>query len=474
MLAALPLFPALPLEVSAEPVLGSGTENDPYILLNAADWVAFAADVNAGVNTNKHYKLADTFDNAASPVTDTVGTQSHPFTGTFDGNGRTLTVAIDSNDSYTAPFRYIDNATIKDLTVAGSVNGYVYASGLAGDVDANSTIQNCTVETVVSAFMNLGGVIGQAHNGTLCIRNTVFTGTLAANADSKRAAGLAPWCYSETLDIDGFLYAGKCDTSLVKAFHPLTINKSDDSVDAVLQNVYYFAPPKISSSYNVTEGGTRMYSPDEYIIRPLRNVLGFVCGDESDCAAIDLPSEFNYTGEVIDIDSYVPHLPDGTELEKNVDYIVSVTPSTVLEAGEYTVTYAGIGAYCGTQSLRFFVIKGTAALTSGDTVWKDGYTYVVNRNVSISDRISVEGNVHLYLCAGKTLTASMGIDVPEGSSLTIDADDNTGKLTAKMNKDTSNKSAIGSHGTKNCGNITINGGTVTAVGAKKKRCDRLL
>lgn len=45
------------------------------------------------------------------------GTASKPYTGTFDGQGHTLTINYETRDEdCTAPFRYTKDATIKDLT----------------------------------------------------------------------------------------------------------------------------------------------------------------------------------------------------------------------------------------------------------------------------------------------------------------------------------------------------------------------
>lgn len=49
-------------------------------------------------------------------------TASKPYSGTFDGQGHTLTINYETRDEdYTAPFRYTKEATIKDLTVEGKI-----------------------------------------------------------------------------------------------------------------------------------------------------------------------------------------------------------------------------------------------------------------------------------------------------------------------------------------------------------------
>ena len=65
-----------------------------------------------------------------------VRTSSRPFTGTFDGNAKTLTVDINSNEEGAAPFHYIDGASIESLYVYGTVTSSAnYAAGLVASTN---------------------------------------------------------------------------------------------------------------------------------------------------------------------------------------------------------------------------------------------------------------------------------------------------------------------------------------------------
>ena len=102
-------------------------------------------------------------------------------------------------------------------------------------------------------------------------------------------------------------------------------------------------------------------------------------------------------------------------------------------------------------------------VTSSTTEWTDGNTYNVTSNVTINDRIFVRGNVTLYLSAGKTLTASKGIELSNGNKLTING---SGTLIATGDTYTVNSveywaSAIGAF---HFGELVINGGTINATG----------
>ena len=112
-------------------------------------------------------------------------------------------------------------------------------------------------------------------------------------------------------------------------------------------------------------------------------------------------------------------------------------------------------------------------VTESDTTWgddnNDGW-YVVNGDVTIGQRVTVTGDVHLILTDGASLDAAQGVNVGAGNSLTIyGQSDGTGELYANYNNGSrgmlQNASAgIGSNEYEGCGTITINGGRIFACG----------
>ena len=111
------------------------------------------------------------------------------------------------------------------------------------------------------------------------------------------------------------------------------------------------------------------------------------------------------------------------------------------------------------------------AVTEDDTTWgTDNETtwYVAQGDVTIESRVTVTGDVHLILADGCNLTVNGGIYVSSwtASKLTIYGQENgTGELYAYASSD-SDYAGIGGnifpYGTS--GEITINGGNITAVG----------
>ena len=102
-------------------------------------------------------------------------------------------------------------------------------------------------------------------------------------------------------------------------------------------------------------------------------------------------------------------------------------------------------------------------VTESSIEWTGGW-YVVKGNVTIDQRITVTGSVHLILKDGCNLTVNGGINVTDTNSLTIYGQENgTGALTANGGF---LQAAIGGYNYSGGGNITINGGTVTATGGQ--------
>ena len=149
-------------EASAYSWTGSGTSGSPYKISSAADWNELADSLSS--YSGKYFKLT-----ANISVSKMIrGT----FTGTFDGDGKTLTVTIaitDANVVDVAPFQYIANgAVIKNLTVKGSVSSKTnYTAGLVGRTTAGiCSIENCTVNVNLTLNGYGGGFISHADDAT--------------------------------------------------------------------------------------------------------------------------------------------------------------------------------------------------------------------------------------------------------------------------------------------------------------------
>ena len=187
-------------------ISGTGSETDPYLIEDVEDWNAFAAKVNAeGSMISSSYqgqfiKLCANIGTEGSPVTNKIGkwymsmnvsgsgiVQNKPFSGTFDGGGHTITISIDGKDGDgIALFSYIKGATIKNLTVKGSVSGKNHVAGLVGISEGSGNrIENCVVSTTVNGGTHIGGILGHGAKSDIAIDNCVFNGILDGGSNAK-------------------------------------------------------------------------------------------------------------------------------------------------------------------------------------------------------------------------------------------------------------------------------------------------
>ncbi len=107
--------------------------------------------------------------------------------------------------------------------------------------------------------------------------------------------------------------------------------------------------------------------------------------------------------------------------------------------------------------------KNCMILTDDHTSWQAGanYGYAVIGSVNINNKVYTAAGTELILCDGCELTTRNSIEVGSGASLTIWGQTRqSGKLNARC--EGYNNAAIG--GWRDCGTITINGGTIDARG----------
>ena len=158
------------------------------------DWEAFCEAVNSGHT----YSGATVNLNADISVTTMAGTSTNvqvgrnAFRGIFEGHGHTLTIdLVKGTSTHTAPFVYINGATIKDLKVEGEINigDNQLAGGLVGISVGTNTITNCkvnvTINSSVSGDGTHGGFISLVQGGIITFNGCAFTGKLlGANTHS--------------------------------------------------------------------------------------------------------------------------------------------------------------------------------------------------------------------------------------------------------------------------------------------------
>ena len=188
------------------------------------------AEVFAAMEPGGNYQLT-----ADITVTAPYANEFTDFSGTFDGNGHTVTLAISGDSDYQALFaKLAAGAVVKNVTVEGKVTGKKCVAGIAGQAtDAtitgcankadilatdryvggivaeskNTSISNCYNTGTISSDRSdkgvcLGGIVGNATNNTgggTTVTNCYSIGTISATADTSNYAAIAGWCYNSTV-----------------------------------------------------------------------------------------------------------------------------------------------------------------------------------------------------------------------------------------------------------------------------------
>jgi len=160
--------------------------NDLLELMNArGDFADWSADYTLTTTIN----LADATNGLPQAP---IGTSGTPFTGTFNGGENTISGIDISGTTQIGLFGFAADATIKNLTIYGTVTGTGNCvGGFVGHVyTASVTIENCVNHCTVTGVDSVGGIIGrvETNSSTVTISECVNHGTISA---ARYAAGIA-------------------------------------------------------------------------------------------------------------------------------------------------------------------------------------------------------------------------------------------------------------------------------------------
>lgn len=201
---------------------GTGTEGDPYLIAtldnlywltqNTSEWGDYflqTADIDASSTSTWHTG------SGFSPI----GNTSTQFTGTYDGNGYSISELFINRGSTdnVGIFGWVFGGSISNLTITDAdITGSSYVGLLAGQIDFSSAISNIRVEgsvtgngsrvggivgyaeasTITKSYVNIdltgnwrtGGLIGETGSG-LVIQESVVTGTVSGDGATGGMVG---------------------------------------------------------------------------------------------------------------------------------------------------------------------------------------------------------------------------------------------------------------------------------------------
>lgn len=272
-------------------ITGNGTETDPY-QISTADGLKWFRDKVNSAKTSDETKICavltaniDLENEAWTPIgigNDTRN-QDLPYSGTFDGNGHTISgLNVNYRDKNGGLFCYVKSATIKNLTVAGSVthssgNGGAYG-GIVGCADS-STIENCTNRCTVTGNWYAGGIVGWSEESDIIgcanfgnisspFRSGGICGKVAGEKDADGIDATIRDCYNVGMvsgkyagGITGQSDSGSIDILIANCYNVGSLHGSDDTGEIIgdplsasslttIDNCYYLPTGNSASTSN--------------------------------------------------------------------------------------------------------------------------------------------------------------------------------------------------------------------------------
>lgn len=142
---------------------GTGTQEDPFLIEDVLALQAMGDDLAA------HYALANAIDARGTSEWNEgagfipVGSESDPFTGSFDGRGHSITgLSIQrSSSKFIGLFGYVLDADVKNVNLFNvNITGYTFTGPLVGNF-YSGTLDNCTASgTVRGTDYSGAGLVG--------------------------------------------------------------------------------------------------------------------------------------------------------------------------------------------------------------------------------------------------------------------------------------------------------------------------
>ncbi len=376
-------YKLLPYTGTLPSLAGTGTAEDPYLINNHDDWLLFYWYVNSGTNSysGQYVKLMSDL-----TITTTIGLRDDkPFSGTFLGNGHTLTANLTgtiydldvNNERGTAPFHYIKNATIKDLTITGDTySTSLYAGGLVGFADGTNLIEGCIVtSTLHLSNRHAGGIIAHGMNSTTTLRNCVFAGTITSYHENQlydgknviEIGGIWGWNDDEaTPTLQNCLEKGSFNN--IKSMHPIGLQGDKGTIT----NCYYVNQQIDSPTNACTVSGAYKVEKSLSGLCKEITIKGVTVYSQS-CTVSGVEANYVMTENPINVYPVMTDPSFGTTLNFDTDYTVTLDgepvealPISISTTGSHTLVFTGKGSYVGTKSVETYLINNING-TGSDT-----------------------------------------------------------------------------------------------------------
>ena len=275
------------------------TEKDYYAIASKADWKEFCDIVSSGQNAVDAKMTADV--NLGSDIM-MAGTGEHKYSGTFDGQGHTLTLNWDGKQTNSiAPFLHVRGANIRNLRTKGQILALGYElSGLIAQAFGTTTLTNCVSDVNIAGGSQIAGMISWIEfNAHVTFTDCIVKGSLTATNEDGRSF------------ISGFVFF-PAETATYKFENCLYLGTSNATnkcytfcKNADLKNCYYLNTCGTAQGMMVTEDQLKN-GEVTYLLQNKRdaNIWGQMLGTDNepmptdDAAKHIYKVDFSYNGKV--------------------------------------------------------------------------------------------------------------------------------------------------------------------------------
>ena len=365
---------------------GSGTEADPYMITTEAGLNKLATDVNSGtVYSDTYFKLG-----ASITVTDwtPIGQKGsdNKFAGTFDGNGQTVTINGIKSDldsafgGYAGFFGAVKGATIKNLTVAGTIIGSDVA-GVVARLDGASKVINCINKANVTGTSKAAGITVKIDGANVVIEGCTNDGEIKSDTVNG-AAGIVVYAQGVNFTINGCTNNGKISGPFVGG---VVFNVSDSGSGIVKKCVNNGSVHSTNAGQNIMTAGIVSVNSKGHELK-IVNCSNTDVIEGENCSAICYSEYTN--------DASAPNTNSG-EIKATVSRTIS--ESTAVLNGDMSIgltihPYAAVtinsGNYSGSIESKGSLTVAGGTFSAGGNFYSSG-TLVIN-NGTFARGVSVQ------------------------------------------------------------------------------------
>lgn len=443
-------------------------ESGNYLIGSEADWSEFAQIVAETPSANAKL-TADVQLSALSPM---LGSDEVKYAGTFDGQGHTLTVAYNTTQDMTAPFRYTNGATISNLTVDGTISTSAkYAAGIIAHAYGNTSLNNCVSKVAISSTVSgdgtHGGLVALVEN-TTSLTNCVFAGKLLGSSTNS-CGGFVGWkggtvTFTDCLFIPQEItintagchtFSRNTPSSLVRCYYTEALGETGSAL--FVAQLFEGEGVTLTGTPNASYDGKSYYTPGSTVSLDYALPDGKFF-DHYEVSNGDISESYKMTGDHVlsgftaDVTITGSHADEQINLAEQAtilpiadvvynksaqqpEVIVKVGDKVLTEGVNYTlewadntnvgqamVTVTGVGLYYGSLSAFFNILQRSVA----DAEIKAYYIskYGVNGSLIHPELVLTYGDYELKLDTDYTLSYSEGCVEPGYYTITVEGKGN--------------------------------------------------